>query len=74
MAERSIAPVLKTFISSEQVLSAMRLAVIKANDMSWKNDGPTAIDLGGAPPLLDIRSDARRGPGRRDHLSPAQVE
>jgi hypothetical protein len=32
------------------------------------------IDLGGAPPLLDIRSDARRGPGRRDHLSPAQVE
>jgi hypothetical protein len=33
-----------------------------------------AIDLGGAPPLLDIRSDARRGPGRRDHLSPAQVE
>jgi hypothetical protein len=34
-----------------------------------------AIDLGGgAPPLLDIRSDARHGPGRRDHLSPAQVE
>jgi len=33
-----------------------------------------AIDLGGPPPLFDIRSDARRGPGRRDHLSPAEVE
>jgi len=25
-------------------------------------------------PLLDIRSLARRGPGRRDHLSPAEIE
>ena len=31
------------------------------------------IDLAGAP-LLDIVSYARRGPGRRDHLSPAEVE
>jgi hypothetical protein len=32
------------------------------------------IDLGGPPPLLDIRSEARRGPGRRDYLSSAQIE
>ena len=25
-------------------------------------------------PLLDIASYARRGPGRRDHLSPAEIE
>ena len=27
-----------------------------------------------AQPLLDISSYARRGPGRRDHLSPAEIE
>jgi hypothetical protein len=32
------------------------------------------LDSGGARPLLDIASCARRGPGRRDHLSQAQVE
>lgn len=32
------------------------------------------IDAGGSRPLLDISSYARRGPGRRDHLSPAEVE
>lgn len=31
------------------------------------------IDLA-ARPLLDIASYARRGPGRRDHLSPAEIE
>lgn len=31
------------------------------------------IDLGPRP-LLDIASYARRGPGRRDHLSPAEIE
>jgi hypothetical protein len=31
------------------------------------------IDLSGRP-LLDIASYARRGPGRRDHLSPAEIE
>jgi hypothetical protein len=31
------------------------------------------IELEGRP-LLDIRSLARRGPGRRDHLSPAEIE
>lgn len=31
------------------------------------------IDIGGRP-LLDIASYARRGPGRRDRLSPAEVE
>jgi predicted transcriptional regulator len=31
------------------------------------------IDLA-AHPLLDIASYARRGPGRRDHLSPAEIE
>jgi hypothetical protein len=31
------------------------------------------IDTGGRP-LLDIASYARRGPGRRDRLSPAEVE
>jgi hypothetical protein len=31
------------------------------------------IDTGGRP-LLDLTSYARRGPGRRDHLSPAEVE
>src|SRR5689334_5907696 len=31
------------------------------------------IDTGGRP-LLDLTSYARRGPGRRDHLSLAQVE
>ena len=32
------------------------------------------IDAGGARPLLDIASYARRGPGRRDHLSHDQIE
>jgi hypothetical protein len=32
------------------------------------------IDMGGAAPLLDISSYARRGPGRRDRLSPAEIE
>jgi hypothetical protein len=32
------------------------------------------IDMGGASPLLDIASYARRGPGRRDRLSPAEIE
>jgi hypothetical protein len=32
------------------------------------------IDVGGANPLLDIASYARRGPGRRDHLSQGEVE
>jgi hypothetical protein len=32
------------------------------------------IDMGGATPLLDIASYARRGPGRRDRLSPAEIE
>jgi hypothetical protein len=32
------------------------------------------INLGGLPPLLDIRSEARRGPGRRDRLSSSQIE
>jgi hypothetical protein len=32
------------------------------------------IDMGGARPLLDIASYARRGPGRRDRLSPAEIE
>jgi hypothetical protein len=32
------------------------------------------IDTGGATPLLDIASYARRGPGRRDRLSPAEIE
>jgi hypothetical protein len=31
------------------------------------------IDLA-ANPLLDIASYARRGPGRRDHLLPAEIE
>lgn len=31
------------------------------------------VDTGGRP-LLDLASYARRGPGRRDHLSPAEVE
>jgi len=31
------------------------------------------IDVGGARPLLDIASYARRGPGRRDRLSPAEI-
>src|SRR6185312_1126741 len=26
------------------------------------------------PPLLDLTSYARKGPGRRDHLSPAEIE
>src|SRR5438270_13302725 len=32
------------------------------------------IDVGGARPLLDIASYARRGPGRRDHLSQGEIE
>lgn len=32
------------------------------------------IDLGDARPLLDIASYARRGPGRRDHLSHDEIE
>src|SRR6202162_1654048 len=32
------------------------------------------IDAGGARPLLDIASYARRGPGRRDHLSHDEIE
>ena len=32
------------------------------------------IDMGGAAPLLDIASYARRGSGRRDRLSPAEIE
>jgi predicted transcriptional regulator len=32
------------------------------------------IEVGGANPLLDIASYARRGPGRRDHLSHDEVE
>ena len=32
------------------------------------------IDAGGAQPLLDIASYARRGPGRRDHLSHDEIE
>jgi predicted transcriptional regulator len=32
------------------------------------------IDSGGARPLLDIASYARRGPGRRDHLSHDEIE
>jgi hypothetical protein len=32
------------------------------------------IDTGGATPLLDIASYARRGPGRRDRLSQAEIE
>lgn len=32
------------------------------------------IDMGGARPLLDVASYARRGPGRRDRLSPAEIE
>lgn len=32
------------------------------------------IDLRDAKPLLDVASYARRGPGRRDHLSQAEVE
>jgi hypothetical protein len=32
------------------------------------------IDMGAARPLLDIASYARRGPGRRDRLSPAEIE
>jgi relaxase-like protein len=32
------------------------------------------IDVGGAKPLLDIASYARRGSGRRDHLSQDEVE
>src|ERR1700688_212021 len=32
------------------------------------------IDTGGAQPLLDIASYARRGPGRRDHLSHDDIE
>jgi hypothetical protein len=32
------------------------------------------IDAGGAQPLLDIASYARRGPGRRDHLSQDEIE
>jgi hypothetical protein len=31
------------------------------------------VDTGGRP-LLDIASYARRGPGRRDQLSPAEIE
>src|ERR1700730_2498049 len=31
------------------------------------------IDVGGARPLLDIASYARRGPGRRDHLSQEEI-
>jgi len=32
------------------------------------------IDVRDGQPLLDIASYARRGPGRRDHLSPAEVQ
>jgi hypothetical protein len=32
------------------------------------------IDVGGAKPLLDIASYARRGPGRRDRLSQGEIE
>jgi hypothetical protein len=32
------------------------------------------IDVGGARPLLDIASYARRGPGRRDRLSQGEIE
>ena len=32
------------------------------------------IDMGAATPLLDIASYARRGPGQRDRLSPAEIE
>jgi predicted transcriptional regulator len=32
------------------------------------------IDVGGARPLLDIASYARRGPGRRDRLSQDEIE
>jgi hypothetical protein len=32
------------------------------------------IDIGGGRPLLDIASYARRGPGRRDHLSHEETE
>src|SRR5437762_3110662 len=32
------------------------------------------IDVGGARPLLDIASYARRGPARRDHLSQDEIE
>jgi hypothetical protein len=32
------------------------------------------IDVGGGRPLLDIASYARRGPGRRDRLSPDEIE
>ena len=32
------------------------------------------IDVGGGKPLLDIASYARRGPGRRDHLSHGEAE
>src|SRR5882762_1455488 len=32
------------------------------------------IDFGSGEPWLDIGSDARQGPGRRDRLSPAQIE
>src|SRR6202050_3092122 len=32
------------------------------------------IDAGGARPLLDIASYARRGPGRRDHLSQGEID
>jgi len=32
------------------------------------------IDIGGGKPLLDIASYARRGPGRRDHLSHDEAE
>jgi hypothetical protein len=34
----------------------------------------TFIDVGGARPLLDVASYARRGPGRRDHLSRGEIE
>src|ERR1700724_1389988 len=32
------------------------------------------IDVGGPRPLLDIAPYARRGPGRRDHLSQDEIE
>src|SRR5262245_55106679 len=32
------------------------------------------IDVGSGKPLLDIASYARRGPGRRDRLSPDEIE
>ena len=32
------------------------------------------IEVGGGKPLLDIASYARRGPGRRDHLSHDETE